>query len=309
MKPKSNQHPYANYFLSYCSSLNPSIIQNTSIAALDENLRRIYYLAQQTWPDIHLAAEIFLSYLARQLPPDTTDILQSLHLLENDDIYFVCACLEKIPEAIHAFETEVLKKMEIPLLNLLKSREMLDDLKGQLIQKFIYGNANSQPKIAGYRGKKKLRNWIYIAAMRQALTVLQKNKKEKPLTDLDYKQLSAMGDDPELQYLKVVCRKKFAAAFQTALSSLSFKDRNILRYHYIEGLSVDKIAKINNVHRVTVSKWLMAIRQQLLTQIQTILLADLNINQNTFQSMFQLIKSQFNVSICQYLKKSEDPSE
>ena len=62
----------------------------------------------------------------------------------------------------------------------------------------------------------------------------------------------AESDDAEIRHLKTLYRGEFREAFQHALASLSVRDRNMLRQHYVDGLAMEQLGAMYQVHRITI---------------------------------------------------------
>src|SRR5207244_2837986 len=78
--------------------------------------------------------------------------------------------------------------------------------------------------------------------------------------------VAATSDDPELDHIRARYAAPFKDAFQGALRGLSTQDRNILRLHLVDGLNIEQIGGIYNVHRATVARWIAASRQALVEE-------------------------------------------
>ena len=73
-------------------------------------------------------------------------------------------------------------------------------------------------------------------------------------------------------------------AFEQAVRALSSRQRNLLRLQLIDGLSVDAISNVYNVHRVE----------------------KLNMSEQSFQSMVRLVESRLDVSIERVLRTQQE---
>jgi RNA polymerase sigma-70 factor (ECF subfamily) len=78
-------------------------------------------------------------------------------------------------------------------------------------------------------------------------------------------------DDPEYEHLRAQYREPFRKAFESALGELPKDDRTVLRLHYVDGLNIEGIGRVFQVHRATVARWLVRIRQDVLTRAKALL--------------------------------------
>jgi len=107
-----------------------------------------------------------------------------------------------------------------------------------------------------------------------------------------------------LAELKARYRSELADAFRTSLAELAPRDRTLLRYQMIDGLSIDEIGAIYRVHRATAARWLVGIRDHLVADTRGRLAAKLGVDTEEAASIVRLVQSQLDVSVIRHL----DPS-
>ena len=110
-------------------------------------------------------------------------------------------------------------------------------------------------------------------------------------------EIAASGTDPELLYLKKLYHKEFKEAFRVAVSQLQPKQRNIINYHLVHRLSIDKIASIYGTHRATAARWINKIRLEIAEGTRDILATKLDLSNKELQSVYKLIRSQLDLSL------------
>jgi len=113
-----------------------------------------------------------------------------------------------------------------------------------------------------YRGQGTLRAWVRVVAVRESL-MLHRGRKEIALGDAVLASVPDAADDPELRYLRGEARDHLAEAVARALASLSSRERALLRYSLIDGLTLDEIGAIYGAHKSSISRWLSRAREQL----------------------------------------------
>src|SRR5262249_32321867 len=111
--------------------------------------------------------------------------------------------------------------------------------------------------------------------------------------------VATAGDDPELAFLKHQYREQFRAAFAAAVAALEPRDRNILRHRYVDGLEVNELATIYGLHRVSMSRTLSRIRDELLAGIGR----NLHTAGDELESIMALIASQLELSLSGLLRR------
>lgn len=290
----------------FLSQLSDSLKQQIeSLNNLEEILQNLVNSAQCSWPGVDVSSVKFVAFLAKRMPEDTS-VIESFSSLRIADLYLVHACLEHNHEALNIFSQQVLAKTDAALSSILKSSMRVADLKQSLLQQFFTGNGDSPPTMLTYSGRKSLRNWVYLVAVRKALTLHKRAQKECFFPKEAFEQISAIEDDPELAYLKQLYQKEFTTAFQKALLSLSCEERNLLRYHTLDGLNIDQIGFIFRIHRATAARWIEKVRRKLMINTRQILLQNLHLKPTEYESIMRLIQSQLYISIKQYLHHDEE---
>jgi RNA polymerase sigma-70 factor (ECF subfamily) len=276
-----------------------------SLDRLELALSDALELARGTFSEIPLPTEPFLAHLAQRIPngarPD--EILLELKVA---DLYLACACLRGVPQAVARFESEYLVDVRAALARMETATMQIEDVKQMICQKLLVGDAGSPPRLARYAGSGDLRSWLCVVAVRAALDQLRKEKDTDPLDDGAMADAVAPEEDQELQYLKRLYRTEFKGAFEEALASLTTRERNILRHQVLDGLTLDQIGAIYNVHRATVARWNAKLRERLLGHTRRALLSRLNATQTEFESIMRLIQSHLDVSIRRHLTREEE---
>jgi RNA polymerase sigma-70 factor (ECF subfamily) len=285
--------------------LSPKVRQQISSAHnLEQTLHSVLRLARDAWPAFSLSEQTFLPFLAQHLP-EGRSVERSLAELKVADLYLACACLQGQAAAVAAFKAEVLPATEAALARMETATVQVADIQQLLTQKLLVGDDRHPPKLALYSGSGDLRSWLCVTAVRTALDILRREKDCKPLDDGDMADSFSEADDQELQYLKRIYRKEFKDAFQESLSTLTSRERNILRHLLLDGLTLDQVAALHNVHRATIARWNARLREKLLKATRRSLQARLHTSAREFDSIMRLIQSQFDVSIVSHLNKDD----
>jgi len=159
---------------------------------------------------------------------------------------------------------------------------------------FLVEDSEAQ-RLASYSGRGDLRTWLRAAAVRMAIDVMRA-RREVPVTP---QSLADIGDlaDPMLASLKQRYRDEFRDAFGEAARALTDRERTLLRYRFLDGLSIDEIGTLYRVHRATVARWIATIREGLFEATRVGLMARLRISDTEADSVLRLIDSHLDISI------------
>jgi RNA polymerase sigma-70 factor (ECF subfamily) len=184
------------------------------------------------------------------------------------------------------------------------SAEQVDELTQRVRAKLLVSPPGAAPKILEYGGRAALRNWIGVVATREALAMVRKDSKPTAPDEVLMK-LESPAVGPELGYLKEHYREAFAKAFHFALGELSPRARNVLRHHYVHGLSIDEIGSVYAIHRSSAARRIAKARDDLLMGTRRRLVVELGVGRSELESIMRLIESRIDVS----LRGALDPAQ
>jgi RNA polymerase sigma-70 factor, ECF subfamily len=135
------------------------------------------------------------------------------------------------------------------------------DVRQALLERVLVDGDDRPAKLRSYRGTAPLSAWLRVCVLREVLTLARRRRaaSEVPVRDCEL----GMRDTPELRLVVNERRERFALAFETALRELEPRERNLLRHRVLHRLDQEQIAALYGVHRVTVARWFMRMRDKL----------------------------------------------
>jgi len=256
--------------------------------------------ARAEWPEVDVADQDLLGYIAARLPDDL-EMAAALDTLCVSDLYLACACARGSEAAIEAFQRGPLREVGAALRRYNPPGPVLDDIRQRVSELVLIGGADKQPKIGQYSGRGSLRAWIRVIAVREANRMRLADGRERPTEDDCLFDAATAHGEPEVSYLKASYRALFKQAFHDALAALSIHDRLLLRQHFLDGLSIDRLGALHGVHRATAARWLAGLRKKLLDKTHARLRAELQIDREELDSVMRLIGSHLEASIARVL--------
>lgn len=268
--------------------------------SVSELLQSLIAEGRAAWPEVTLDEQAFVRHLAQCMPADDP-IEDSLSRIEAGDLWLACACLLGDERALASLEKHFLGPLDAVLVRFRLSPAGLDEIKQLVRQKLLVAEPDRAARIGDYAGWAPLQAWLRVIAVRTAISLLRKTGHECALSDDDWLELPATQDDPELCHLKQLYRSHFKQAFGLALASLESRERNLLRFSYLDGLSIDAIGAIYQVHRATAARWLVRVREKLLVATRQRLQAELAVSQQGLDSILGLINSNLEISLSRFL--------
>jgi len=268
-----------------------AVVRGSATCVAD--LGAIWERAVQAWPGIELAPTTFFAFVARRIDGDAA---ATLGTLRAGDLYLLCAYLKGISGAAALFEANYLSPARRAVLRMRASEDEVGEVIQGLRCRLLLDRA-LDPERRHYVGSGSLVSWLCVCAVREVWHQRRRARRTSGLGERALDELPAAGDDNELAYLKHLYRAEFTAAFQEALSSLSPKQRNILRYHVCKGLNIAAIGAIYRVHRATVARWIAKARDELRERTRDGLVRRTRLDSNKFDSILRLIHSQMDMSL------------
>jgi RNA polymerase sigma-70 factor (ECF subfamily) len=208
--------------------------------------------------------------------------------VHDDELQLAQACGRGERAALERFEREFLN--QVPLFLSRTHAELADEVMQALRHKLFVDK-----KIAEYSGRGPLAGWLRVVAMRTAIDL---RREDKPLPRSLMEQAI---DSPELQVMKERYLPDLKAALSRSLRDLTSEDRNLLRLHLIDGLTLEQIAKLFAVNRSTVFRWLSATREKLFAEARRRLREKLGVSDEEFDSLAQLVRSRLDLSLSEIL--------
>jgi RNA polymerase sigma-70 factor (ECF subfamily) len=165
------------------------------------------------------------------------------------------------------------------------------------LQHLIIGGADGEPKLAQYSGQGPLAAWVRVVVCRMALRAVRAARKEELRQEAHHDERALTSTDVELKLIRSRYRAPFKAAFQRALAELAPAERNVLRLHFVEGLSHREIARLLGVHQTTITRQLARAQQALSARLRQRLKDELNVNPRELASLVRALRSGFEMSL------------
>jgi RNA polymerase sigma-70 factor (ECF subfamily) len=272
---------------------------------LERRLRELLDACRAAWPGLDVAEIAFVRRLA-ELLPEQGDLESCLARMHGPDLYLACGCAAGDPAALAAFDGGVLRQV-VPALQRMglpasQIDEVLQVLRAKLLVTDEHGRGSS---IASYAGRGALVGWVRTAARRTALS-LRRNMDEQiggvgggeAARGLERLPLPA---DMELDYIKGRYQAEFKQAVEDAIATLDAEQLKILRLHYTEGLSIDRIGALLNVHRATAARWIRAAADAVRDETRRLLHERLRLSAGELDSLAVLVQSQLHLSLARLL--------
>ncbi len=274
-----------------------------AVPNLDEILRDMLAQALAVWPQISLPADVFLGFVAERLPA-TQPPEEALGGLFVTDLFLACACARQDRRALEAFERDFAAEIARGVTAMAGDEIRGDDFKQEVRHKLFMGKPPAGPKIAEYSGRGSLRRWVRITARRTYIDIMRVQQRgPEILVGDEIVSERASENDPELAYVKARYSDEFRTAFTGALATLSTRQRNLMRHHFVHRLRFDEIAGIYRVHRATIARWIADARAALLERTRMILREQISVEGSELDSIMRVVTADIDVTVSRLLKR------
>jgi RNA polymerase sigma-70 factor (ECF subfamily) len=225
----------------------------------DAEIEGAHLVGKTTWRDIDLTLGSFASMVRDLEVPG-----ESLRTW-GSDLYLACAAGEGRPRAVQTIDHQFVQRLEARIRRLGSTADTASDAL-QAVRERLF--AGPSPRIRAYNAAGPLAQWIKVVAIRTAIDL---HRATSPVQRAAVPLSSNLADaslDPTTAMLKRRYKAEFEQALRIHLARLSSRDRTVLRLHLIEGLSVEKIGTLYQVHRVTIARWIWTAGEALLEGVR-----------------------------------------
>jgi RNA polymerase sigma-70 factor (ECF subfamily) len=256
---------------------------------------RIAAAGRAAWPAIVVDQAVIAERLAARVREDAQTQLEDLH---DKDLYLATALAEGNNEAMRVFENELVPQIDLALRRLRLAGGTADEVKQSLRVEMLA----EHKRIADYAGRGELAAWLRVSATRKALKLVRKVAKEETLDEILLDHWPDATPGPERRVLRSKYTDELKKAIREAFASLEVRQRNLLRQHIIDELTIDDLARLYRVHRATCARWLADARADLGKHTRKRLVAALGLQQkDDVDSMLRFLDSDIELSISRIL--------
>jgi RNA polymerase sigma-70 factor (ECF subfamily) len=188
---------------------------------------------------------------------DRADSAADLEGLHGDDLYLACAIGQRDPDALAIYDEEL-----APAAAGAARIAGADDDGAERVRAQVKLELGSG-RIDRYAGRGDLRGWVRAVAVRTAWRLAA----EGAGALLDEELAGALMDDAGIAALREQHADELARALADGLEALTSRHRTVLRLAYLDGLSIDVVARTFAVPRATAAGWVAAAREALFEEV------------------------------------------
>ena len=269
----------------------------TTPASPSASLAALHAEAAAAWPEFTVDMRAFVGALEAKLAEPDPPPLTAAGAAE---LYLALACAAGTTAAIVVFERDYLSIVATALSGMKLPTATVEDVRSTVRDKLLLAEGK-QARIIDYAGRGRLKGLIQVTATRTAIDRIRHESKEAALPA---RELAAPANI-ELSLIKAQYREAFMAGFTRAVASASRRDRNLLRLHFLGGVTLEQLAQMYSVHRATVVRWLAAARETVFGATREHVAEAIGAPSEELDEMFELVRSRVELSVERLLASVE----
>jgi RNA polymerase sigma-70 factor (ECF subfamily) len=214
--------------------------------------------------------------------------------LQLDDLALATAAGQGDPRAVAGIDA-LYAPVAARAIAAVRGAKVIGDDVAQRVRAALL--AGAPPSIRTYAGRSPLAAWLRVITTREAVRLVRVQDREVSLDDERLVELISPEHDPELAYMKRHYREQLGLAFREAVADLPSDVRTLLRQSVVDGVGIDRLATLYDLHRATVARRIEAARRELNEAVRTRLVQRLGIDGSELASVLRLIESQLDVTL------------
>jgi RNA polymerase sigma-70 factor (ECF subfamily) len=262
-------------------------------AELETAIAEAYRAAAEAFPDVAVTRDRFATEIHRRLGTELA--AEQVRASCTDDVYLAIACIDGDAHAAERLERDYFVEVDIAARKLRATDDQAAEMRGHLRRILFTADAERRAGLAEFTGRGDLRGYLKVIATRELIRVINRGRKELPIEPvLDRLEVDRA---PELSLLRARHGADIAAAMRDALGKLPERERALLRYSLVDGMSIDQIGELYGVHRATAARWIAAARDLLGDGIRGEVAARLAIDKRDVDSLIDVVRSRIDVSL------------
>jgi RNA polymerase sigma-70 factor (ECF subfamily) len=255
--------------------------------------------ARKAWTQFKVEPQDFANYLDERSISDGVDPAIAC------DLYLACACTRGDRAALAELDSRFLSSVPTYIARIDGTPEFSDEVRQRLREHLLVAANASRARIGDYRGRGPLGAWLRVAAVRIALNLIRaRRKRERAVSDGagDRDRDVAAARSPERALLGAGYRTAVENALEATLVDLAADDRTILRFYYLDDMTITEIGKVLAIHPSTVARRIERCRETILSETRRSLGVELQLDDDDLDSVIRLAQSQLDISLRRLLQ-------
>ena len=246
-----------------------------------------YERGRVAWPGLELELAVFASHVARIGGTDA----------HAEDLYLACACAHGVVGAAALFDQRYITEVPRFIARIDRSPEVAGEIQQVVRALLLVSEVGARPRIAEYTGRGPLGAWVRVIATRELLK-RRRNVNGRVASDADAAaRLVAADPSPEVALIRQRYGVELAGALKAAIAALPERDRGLLKLSIIDELTIDELCGLYDVHRATVARWIVRLKEQIFDGAIAALRSRFALESHEVESLCRAVRSQLDFSL------------
>jgi RNA polymerase sigma-70 factor (ECF subfamily) len=198
------------------------------------------------------------------------------------DLALAVTCEQRDPAAIALFERTHLAMVRRALGKLKINPAIIDDVLGWM--RFELFVRPAPTLITAYTGRGDLGSWTRAIGVHEAIKRARRARRDVSPDLAPELPVPA----PELVAMRGAYGQAFTQALSSAFGELKVPERTLLRQYFLDGLTIDVLAELYQIHRATAARRVAAARERLVDSVRAKLKEALGIGDHSVDEIITL---------------------
>jgi RNA polymerase sigma-70 factor, ECF subfamily len=242
-------------------------------------------------PDLRVAEDVLAAHIDARRE-------RGARLDHVGELVLACAAGRGDAAAVRELERLIAPDVEAAARRVDREPAFADEVR-QVLRVRLFVRDGERVRIDDYAGRGPLRGWVAITALRVALNA---KRGARPASPDILAELVSSEADPELRHLKTLYRAEFREALEAALLALPERPRALLRLSFVDGLRMNQLARLYDVHETTAARWVARAAADVAEDTRRRLSARLALSASSLDSVARMVLSNLDFSIARVLR-------
>lgn len=267
---------------------------------------QIVEAAKRAHPGLSTSTEALRELLCRRFLDQPDPIRDLLRVREHaGDVYLALACSNGESQALQQFDSDIAAQTGKLVSRFRLSADQLSDLTQRLRMHILLTPSGRSPRIASYSGRGRLLDWYRVLALREAALLSQRDATatRHNLEGVLERVLRQRGEPAGQERTHLWARYAEPArhALRQSLMALSSAERNLLRWHFVDGLNGTQLGALLGRNRSSIHRRIVALLDRLHGDVIQRLSQTLNLPTDEIDSLLRTLRSQLEIGLSDLL--------
>jgi RNA polymerase sigma-70 factor (ECF subfamily) len=188
--------------------------------------------------------------------------------------------------------------------------QLLADVESRVLELVAVATPERPARIRDYGAHGPLVGWLQVIVARTGRDLAKRSapSADPSLAEVVLNELEGGHQGLETAVLRARLASDLSDALKAAATRLGSRERALLTLHYLRGVGLDEIGRAYQVHRATVSRWLVLAREAFLVNTRDELATRAKVGRVEVDSLVRALQGQLDISLRRVLEsRSQRP--